>query len=158
MAEAAGHELTIRRVFDAPQDLVLQMWADPRNLGAWWGPRGFVAVAVDMDVAPGGSWRTCIRPQDDDATEYWCSGRYQEVSPPDRLVFTFAWEQPPGTRGHETVVTVTFAAVGDRTEMVFHQTPFETTEDRDEHESGWAEAFDDLTLHLTDVMWEGEPT
>jgi len=153
---AARHELSITRVFDAPRDLVFQAWTDPRHLAAWWGPRGFVAPSVDMDVSPGGRWRTCIRPEDG-GDEYWCSGQYREVTPPERLVFTFAWEEPPGTRGDDTVVTVSFADLGGKTEMTFHQAAFDSVAVRDEHESGWVECFDDLAIHLAETRAKGDP-
>jgi hypothetical protein len=61
-AVTSPRELTITRVFDAPRDLVLTVWTDPAHLIRWWGPTGFTATAVEMDVRHDGasSWRsTC---------------------------------------------------------------------------------------------------
>lgn len=137
-------ELTITRVFDAPRDLVFAAWTDPEQVARWWGPRDFTTPAATLDVTPGGGWRTCIRSTADGA-EYWSHGVYREVSPPERLVFTFVWEDE---HNPETLVTVTFAAEGDKTRMTFHQTPFISVEERDSHREGWSECFDDLAAAL----------
>jgi uncharacterized protein YndB with AHSA1/START domain len=62
----------------------------------------------------------------------------QEVVPPERLAFTFAWDDAPE---EARLVTVTFAERGGRTEMLFRQTGFHSTESRDGHRGGWNEAF-----------------
>ena len=83
-----------------------------------------------------------------DGTEYWSRGVYREISEPELLVFTFAWEEEHGL-GNETLVTVTFAERGEKTEMTFHQALFVSPEDRDGHLGGWSEAFDRFALYLT---------
>jgi uncharacterized protein YndB with AHSA1/START domain len=143
-------ELTISGVFDAPRELVFQAWTDPAQLARWWGPHGFSAPSVALDVTPGGAWRTCMR-NDADGGELWASGVYREVVAPERLVFTYAWDTADGVPGHETLVTVTFDDLGDRTRMTFHQAAFQTVQDRDDHEGGWSECFDDLAAYLSEL-------
>ena len=58
------------------------------------------------------------------------SGIYREVLAPERLVFTFAWEED-GKRGLETLVTVTFAEQDGKTKLTFHQAAFDLVEQRD---------------------------
>ena len=142
----ADGELVITRVFDAPRELVFKLWTDPRHAALWWGPRDHPATRVEMDVRPGGRWRHCLTAAED-GRELWHRGVFREVSPPERLVFTFAWEEE-GERGLETVVTVTFADRGGRTLMTFRQTPFRSTTERDGHRGGWSSAFDRLDDHL----------
>ena len=67
---------------------------------------------------------------------------------PERLVFTFAWDQEDGRRGHETLVTITFAEQRGRTTMTFRQAVFESVGDRDGHQGGWNSTFDRLAEHL----------
>lgn len=143
----SDHALTITRVFDAPRELVFRMWTDPAHLANWLGPGGYTATVVELDVAPGGAWRTCIR-NDADGTVEWSSGVYREVAPPEWLVFTFAWGAPGEPRGDETLVTLTFADLGGTTEMTFSQAPFASAGDRDGHADGWGQAFDKLAAAL----------
>lgn len=145
--EPAERVLVITRVFDAPRELVFKAWTDPEHGKRWAGPRGFTATHLQADVRPGGAWRTCLR-ADDGSRELWQGGVYREVVPPERLVFTFAWDRAEGTPGHETLVTITLAEHGGKTTMTFHQAEFESVEQRDGHRGGWNSAFDRLAEHL----------
>ena len=54
-----------------------------------------------------------------------------------------------GGRGHETLVTVTFAEhEGGKTRMTFRQAVFDSVEQRDGHQGGWNSAFDRLAEHV----------
>jgi uncharacterized protein YndB with AHSA1/START domain len=66
----------------------------------------------------------------------------REVVPPERLAFTFIWDDEPDV---EMLVTVTFAERGGKTEMTFPQTGLPSRASRDGHRGGWTEAFDRLT-------------
>jgi uncharacterized protein YndB with AHSA1/START domain len=134
--------LTITRMFDAPRDLVWRAWTDPKHLMSWWGPRAHPAEDVEADVRVGGRWRHCLRAVED-GSALRHGGVFREVVPPERLVFTFAWEEE-GERGIENVVTVTFAEQGGKTLMTMQQTPFQSFEERDGHQGGWGSAFDRL--------------
>ena len=134
--------LTITRLFDAPRALVWQAWTDPKHAMNWWGPRDYPAREVAMDVRVGGRWRHCLRSTATGA-DLWHGGVFREVVPPERLVFTFAWDEE-GERGIENVVTITFTAQGRKTLMNFRQTPFQSAEERDGHQGGWGSAFDRL--------------
>ncbi|HEX6013511.1 MAG TPA: SRPBCC domain-containing protein [Geminicoccaceae bacterium] len=148
VTEPAERVLEITRVFDAPPSLVFKAWTDPAHAARWAGPRGFTATHLKGDVRPGGAWRTCLR-RDEDGEELWQGGTYREVVEPERLVFTFAWDGEDGRRGHETLVTVTFAEhQGGKTRMTFRQAVFESVGQRDGHQGGWNSAFDRLAEHV----------
>jgi uncharacterized protein YndB with AHSA1/START domain len=138
-------ELVITRMFDAPRELVFRCWTDPTHLVRWWGPKGSTALFVSVDLTEGGAWRTCIS-DPADGRELWSSGVYLEIVPPERLVFSFAWEG--AAEPEDTLVTITFAERDGKTEMTFHQSGFDTVESRDGHIEGWQECFDDLIRHL----------
>src|ERR1700687_5943436 len=111
-APHADLELVITRIFDAPRELVFKAWSEPDRAIRWWGPHGFTTAHCEMDVRPGGAYRVCVRSPE--GTEHWQRGICREVVEPERLVFTFAWEDAQGMPGHETVVSVTFAEHGAR--------------------------------------------
>jgi uncharacterized protein YndB with AHSA1/START domain len=145
----AERELLITRVLDAPRSLVFKVWTEPEHVARWWGPKGFTAPSLEMDVHPGGAWRAYIRSAE--GTDYWMQGVYREVVEPERLVFTFAWEDDRGKPGHEMLVTVTFVDQGGKTRLSFHQAVFESIESRDSHQSGWSECFDRLENYLAQL-------
>jgi uncharacterized protein YndB with AHSA1/START domain len=74
----------------------------------------------------------------------WQAGVYREIVVPERLVFTYAWEDECGRAGHEAVVTVTFADHGGRMTMTFHQAVFPSIDQRDGDLGGWSSAFERL--------------
>src|SRR5262245_48211916 len=110
-------ELVITRVIDAPRELVFKAWTEPEHLLAWRGPKDHPAVSIKWDVRSGGRWRAALR-STEDGRILTHGGHFREVVPPERLVFTFTWDEE-GERGLETVVTVTFAPLGQNTLMTF---------------------------------------
>jgi uncharacterized protein YndB with AHSA1/START domain len=148
-AETMDRELLITRIFDAPRALVFKAWTEPDRAARWWGPQGFVTVYCNMDVRPGGAFRVCMRSPE--GTEHWKQGVYREVVEPERLVFTFAWEDAEGKPGHETVVTVTFSEHGTKTKLTLHQGVFETVMARDAHQSGWTSTLECLADYLANL-------
>jgi uncharacterized protein YndB with AHSA1/START domain len=139
---SAENELIITRVFDAPRKLVFEVWTDPRHLKNWFGPKDYPAVQMKADIRPGGTWRACLKSTGSDP-DLWVGGVYREIAAPERLVFTFAWEEE-GERGLETVVTITFAEENTKTRMTLRQAPFRSVEERDGHVYGWSSALDRL--------------
>ena len=135
--------LVITRVFDAAPIRVFRAWTDPAQGLRWIGPRDYPVVHIEGDVRPGGRWRACLRGRAD-GRELWQGGVYREVVEPERLVFTFAWDEEDGRAGPETLVTVTFAEQGGKTRMTFRQEPFDSVANRDGHRDGWNSTFDRL--------------
>jgi uncharacterized protein YndB with AHSA1/START domain len=142
-------EVVITRLFDAPRELVFRAWTDPELLAHWPGPKGFTATSDKFDCKPGGVYRTCLHAPD--GTDHWVRGTYLEVQPPERLVFTHAWERGDGQPVPDTVVTVTFDDMGGQTRMRFHQAVFEGRTSRDGHAGGWNESFDRLETFLEEA-------
>ncbi len=133
-------DLTMTRTFDAPRELVFRMWTDPDHALNWMGPREYPAVVYEQEVRVGGKWRGCLQSAENPEEKKWQGGEFLEIDPPEKLVFTFAWDGED-----ETVVTVILTETDDgKTRMVFHQTPFETEASRDGHEEGWGGSFDRL--------------
>jgi uncharacterized protein YndB with AHSA1/START domain len=145
-AQERERELVITRIFDAPRHLVFQAWTEPDRAARWWGPQGFVTTYCNMDVRPGGVFRVCMRSPA--GAEHWKQGVYREVVEPERLVFTFAWEDAEGKPGHQTLVTLTFAEHGNKTELTLHQAVFESVSRRDEHRAGWASTLERFAEYL----------
>jgi uncharacterized protein YndB with AHSA1/START domain len=145
-APKADLELVISRIFDAPRELVFRAWTEPDRAVRWWGPQGFIVAHCEMDLRPGGAYRVCMRSPE--GAEHWQRGVCRELVEPERLVFTFAWEDKEGRPGHETVVTVSFAEYGAKTKLTLHQAVFETVTARDLHQGGWSSALECLAEYL----------
>lgn len=140
---STGRVLTINRIFNAPRPTVFKAFSDPKRMLQWLGPRDYPANFVEADVRPGGKWRACLD-SEANGEELWHGGTYYEVVPNERLVFTFAWDQEDGKAGRETLITINFEDLADKTKMQFQQSEFETIEDCEDHREGWNSAFDRL--------------
>jgi uncharacterized protein YndB with AHSA1/START domain len=141
--------LSMTREFSAPRRLVYEAWTQPDHLRHWWGPRGFTTLSCEMDLRPGGRWR--VRSRSPEGTEVAEVGVFREIVPPQRLVFTHAWEDVQGDPGHETLVTVTFTEQAGKTRIDFRQAEFDSIESRDGHEEGWSSAFELLVEYLAEL-------
>ncbi len=145
-SESTDRVLVVERIFDAPRSLCFRAWIEPQHLFRWFGPRGFRVPSYTLDPRPGGGWRCCmVSPE---GVEHWVRGVFREVLEPERLVFTWAHENADGTIGHETLITVTFAALGEKTGLTLRQETFESIEARDGHRNGWSSAIERLAEYL----------
>ena len=145
----ADRVLKIERVFDAPRSLVFKAWIEPQHLIRWFGPRGFTVPSYTLDPRPNGSWRCCmVSPKGD---EHWVRGVFREVLEPERLSFTWAHKNPDGTLGHETLITVTFSELGEKTALTLLQETFESVEACDDHRDGWTTSLEILAEYLATI-------
>jgi uncharacterized protein YndB with AHSA1/START domain len=83
-----------------------------------------------------------------EGTEHRVRGVYHEIVEGERLVYTWVWVDANGKPGHETLITVTFADYGAKTELTLHQAIFESVTARDAHRGGWDSALDCLAEYL----------
>lgn len=114
----ATREVTLTRVFDAPRAMVWKAWTDPKQMAQWWGPHHFTNPRCELDVRTGGAIHIDMRAPD--GTVYPMGGRFDEVVPLERLVFTAIPEDRDGNALLESVTTVTFAEEGGKTRITVH--------------------------------------
>lgn len=81
-------DLELDREVDVPPELVWKAWTTPELLTQWFAPKPFETPHCEIDLRPGGIFRTVMRSPDGD--EFDGSGCYLEVVPNERLVWTSA--------------------------------------------------------------------
>ena len=138
-AATADRTLVVERIFKAPPERVFRAWSDHKVLVKWWGTDDYQAPDPQIDFRVGGAWRSAMVGPNGEA--HTVSGVYREIEPPKRLVMTWGWEQADGSRGHETVVEVSFEPAPGGTRVRLVQSLFETPKSRDGHDFGWASSF-----------------
>jgi uncharacterized protein YndB with AHSA1/START domain len=132
-------ELRVSRRFDAPRDRVFDAWINPEVLKQWWAvDPDWSTPTADVDVRPGGRYRLSM--QQPDGVVHTAVGEYKEVTPPERLVYTWTWEggAPEMEGSQDTLVVVEFIEEDDGTEVVLTHTGFADGAIRDEHVKGWS--------------------
>ncbi len=138
--------LTLRRTFQAPREKVFHAWTDPETLKKWWGPEGYETPEAEVDLRVGGRYRLGMRKLPDGEV-FYLSGAFREISPPERLVYTWSWEQASMDVG-ETLVTIEFRVAGQSTEVVLKHELFPNEEARENHNQGWNGCLDKLAKLL----------
>ena len=108
-------ELVVTRTFNGPARIVFEAWTQPELFARWWVPKSFglVLLSCDMDVRAGGKYRLVFGNDASNSMEFF--GRYIEVTPHSRLV----WTNDEGDEGGP-VTTVTFEEKGGQTLLVMH--------------------------------------
>ena len=109
-------ELVVTRTFDAPARIVFEAWTRPELFERWWAPKssGVPLLSCEMDVRTGGGYRVVFGRDASESMAF--HGRYLEVVPNARLVWTN--EESDGG----PVTTVTFEERGGRTLLVLRET------------------------------------
>ena len=110
----SGREMVVTRTFNAPARIVFKAWTTSELLKRWWVPKsiGMTFVSCDVDARTGGSYRFVFAHPDFEKPMAFF-GKYLEVVPPSRLV----WTNEEGGEGG-AVTTVTFEEKGGRTLVV----------------------------------------
>ncbi len=139
--------LVIRRLLDAPRELVYACFTDPGHMARWgFGPEGLAVDVEHQDIREGGSFRVRMHSRDIDVR---LQGRYRELVKPERVVFTHAWFNEDGSLEKETLVTIVLKQDGKGTELTLTQTGFASKGVRDGHEEGWNSTLDRLAGYLS---------
>lgn len=139
--QSGGLTLHLKRVLRAPRSLVFRACTESDELARWWGPHGFTAPSVEIDLRAGGTYRIAMQPPEGNV--FYLAGEFHEVDPPSRLVYTFRWEDPD-VDDQETVVTVLLRDLGGWTELVLTHGTFAVERRRALHEEGWTGTLDRL--------------
>ena len=144
----SDRELVVTRTFNGPARLVFEAWTTPELLQRWWAPKscGATFLSCELDARTGGTYRFEFgHPASDQPMAFF--GRYLEVTPPSRLVWT---NEEGGEDG--AVTTVTFEERGGQTLVVMHDL-YPSKESLDEaiasgSTSGFTESFEQLDAVL----------
>lgn len=135
-------EIVVSRWFDAPARLVFEAWSRPDLFQRWWVPRslGMTLYECEMDVRTGGTYRLNFG----EGMDFF--GRYVEVVPPSRIVWT---NEEGGEDG--SVTTVTFDEHDGRTLLVMSEL-FPSKEALDADGGGAAEATEETFAQLEELL------
>jgi uncharacterized protein YndB with AHSA1/START domain len=141
-------EIVVTRTFNGPARIVFEAWTKPELIKRWWVPKsmGMSLLSCEMDVRVGGKYRFVFGHDASKPMAFF--GRYIEVTPYSRLVWTNE-ESDDGA-----VTTVTFEEQDGKTLLAMHEL-YPSKEALDAAGTGAADAtvetfaqLDELLVHL----------
>jgi uncharacterized protein YndB with AHSA1/START domain len=141
-ASTAPASINVRRRIAAPAQVLFDAWLDPQAIAAWMRPFDTVRTEAQADPVVGGSYRIDMHQADGKVVEH--VGKYLEIVPPRRLVFTWA---SPATQHKDSLVTIEFTELDGTTEisLTHEQLPEYMAQ---AHVGGWTSAFEKLAARV----------
>jgi uncharacterized protein YndB with AHSA1/START domain len=132
----AGRTLTLKRVFDAPRDLVWTAYTDPKHITKWLFANDWESPYAKIDLREGGTFSVGMRPADHSEAGFDFGGTYREIVKPERIV---------QVTGDGRVMTTTFEEVlgGTRLTLTLEMAMSEAQE-----RAGWSQILDHFNAHL----------
>jgi uncharacterized protein YndB with AHSA1/START domain len=142
----SDREVVVTRTFDAPARLVFEAWSRPELFKRWWAPRsmGMTLRSCDMDVRTGGKYRLVFGDDPENAMAFF--GKYLDVVPDKRIVWT---NEESGDAG--SVTTVTFEERDGKTLLVLSEL-YPTKEALDEAGTGAQEMLGETFGQLDELL------
>ena len=127
---ARMEDLVVKRILDAPIDLVWKAWTDPEHVKRWWGPKYYTSPMCKIDLRQGGKYVfAMLAPKDQGGQETYSAGVYTKIVPMERLEFTQSLSDKDGNKIDPTQIgmppdfppeirtSVVFKAKGNMTEL-----------------------------------------
>jgi uncharacterized protein YndB with AHSA1/START domain len=134
--------LRMERTFAAPAERVFGAFTSEEVMRRWWhaGPDWDTPEAT-VDLRVGGELRVVMHNPHEDA-RYGGGGRYTEIEPPERLAFTWIWDDDRDQV--EQLIEIDFSERDGQTTVTFTHRNLWDQETVTDHEDGWGKVFENL--------------
>ncbi len=132
----ASEVLEVTMYVAANPETVFAFFTDPDRYSSWMG------TEATLEPVPGGTYRVFMR----DGVE--TSGRFEEVDPPRRLVFTWGWTRDAAVPPGSTRVEVTLVPEDGGTRVLLRHHGLPSDEQRTHHGAGWQMYLDRLAQRV----------
>lgn len=156
-------DLVLTHTVDGPRELVWRAWTEGERLARWFGPKGYEMFSVNMELAPGGAFHYGMHSPD--GTDSWGKWVFEEIEPPERLVFVSSASDADGrVLSHpglsdfpvEVLGELRLDEEGERTRMTLRSHPIGASEAghalfKNSHpmmQGGWKGTFEQLDAYL----------
>lgn len=163
--------VVIERVLNAPRQLVFKAWTDEETIKKWWGPEGFSAPSIKIDLKVGGKYIFAMHGPEGSEwdKDMYSAGIFKEIIPNEKLVVTDYFSDSegniiePSEEGQdnnfpkELTVTVLFEEVGENKTKLTIQYPKPDTEEQFQAmlksgmKEGWSSSLNKLEAALKEV-------
>lgn len=137
--------LQVKRTFQSPRERVFRAWTDAKELARWFHVSAdYSTVVPELDLRVGGKYRVEMHHKGGNVHKLF--GTYREIAPPEKVAFTWSWENDPGAS--ESLVTVEFRDLGGSTEILLTHELLPSAEERGKHEHGWTGCLEQFANYI----------
>lgn len=142
MNTSTENTLRLSRIIQAPVSKVFEAWTQPEHMQNWCCPDPAGKLDIDQDFRVGGKFR--IRMNMTDGKTATAYGEYKEIDAPNRVAYTWEWEEEEHHMDVDTLITVEFVEKDGGTEVQMTHEGIPHVEARDGHDEGWKLCLDRL--------------
>ncbi len=133
----------LERAYDAPAELIWELFTTAAGLEEWWVPDGFVTRVSELELRPGGHvlyTMTATAPEQVAfvrdlglplSNEF--RRTFTEVAPPGRLAYRSVIDFVPDHEPYEHLTTIDIEPAGERTHVVMTLDPL--------HDETWTQEY-----------------
>lgn len=124
-------DLVVKRIIDAPLELVWKAWTEPEHVMKWWGPKHYTCPYCKIDLREGGKFVFAMRaPAEQGGQETYTAGVYKKIIPMQYLEFIQGMSDREGNPIDPALVgmppdfpeeirtSIVFKARGELTELI----------------------------------------
>ena len=148
--------ITLKRIFNLPLNTVWKAWSEPASFKKWWGPKEYTCPDCSIDFKIDGTYLASM--QDASGKKIWSTGKYQEIVPKKKIVYTDSFADSHGNivpasyysmpdMDMKTLVTIELEEKDGKTNMILHHTGI-PDEMGDDCMKGWQSSFDKMESGL----------
>lgn len=141
-------EILITREFDAPAELVFEVWTNPEHVKSWWAGPEDNWLVCEIDLREGGHWRYVV--ESPGRGVFGWHGDYRTIERPRRMTSTEVFEGYPDAVATDNLTLVEEGGVTTMTVLVQHT----SKENRDGHINAGMEGGLQLALNRVDEILE----
>jgi uncharacterized protein YndB with AHSA1/START domain len=135
--------IRIERTYAARAIEVFEAWTSAELLRRWYPPGAdWDTPVAEVDLRVGGRLRLVMRSPDGE--EFGGGGEYREITPPTRLVFTWAWDRSDVGEDVQLVEVDFTEHTNGTTTVVMTNRGLADERARESHREGWEGSFDNL--------------
>jgi len=125
---SSNRRITIERKYRASIKDVWDLWTTKNGFESWWGPGGFTAKVLKLDLRPGGELSYAMTASGPHQIEFMKKAgmpltveariRFTEVVHQKRLAYTHLADFIPGVEPYDVATEVEFEAHGQEVRMI----------------------------------------
>ncbi len=92
-------QIEVTKTFNAPVEMVWQVWVDSELVKRWWGPKDFISPVAKIDFREGGKSLVSMKaPKEMGGQEWYSVWEYVKITPMETIEFIQSLSDKDGNK------------------------------------------------------------